>query len=142
MMLACSDEPRIVYVPGETFRESLQISTGLGTAPTIGVNEPLTLRARRTSGPWVQRSRADVPDVKCSWGAAPPEVEHEVADNIRWLVDPDSVAVFNVEFRPDHTREVRFSRPGVYRVTARSSTSCVIPASADTIVIRVISRSE
>ena len=107
----------------------------------IGVNEPLTLHARRTSGPWVQKSRVDVQDEGCWWRSAPPEVEHEVAANVRWLVNPDSIASFNVRFRPDHTREVRFSKPGVYRLTARSSATCNIPGSADSIVVRVVGQS-
>ena len=140
MALACSRDPPVVYVPGEAFHESLHISTGRGTSPVVGVDEPLTLHARRTSGPWVPRPRADVHGDVCWSRSPPPEVEHEVADNVRWLVNPDSVAVFNIRYRPDRTREVRFSKPGVYSLTAHSSTSCVIPASADTIAIRVIDR--
>lgn len=138
-LFACSSEPAVVYVPGDKFRETVQLSTGGGASPTIRVHEPLTLHARRTSGPWMAIQRAELRGRRCWWGAAPPEVEAEVADNVRWLVQPDSSsAVFNLEIRNDHTRNVRFSRPGVYRLTAHSNVSCTVPAAVDTLVIKVI----
>lgn len=138
LLVACSGEPALVFVPGAGFRESLEISTGLGTSPVIRVGEPLILHARRSSGPWVATRSADVQKRQCRLASPPPEVEPEVADNIRWQVDPDSGAVFNVQYREDRTREVRFTRPGAYNLTAHSSISCINPALVDTLVIRVI----
>jgi hypothetical protein len=141
-LLACSDDPPILYVPGEQFRETVQISTGGGASPIIGVDEPLTLHARRTAGPWIAIPRAELGDRRCPWNVAPPEVEAEVADNVRWLVQPDSAsAVFNLKISKDHTRNVRFSKPGIYRLTAHSNVSCTVPAAVDTLVVKVIERS-
>lgn len=138
--LGCSGGPPVVvYLPGEEFQETLWISTGAGVSPVIQVNEPLTLHARRIAGPWVEIPGIELEAGQCWWGAAPPESEPEVADNVRWLVDPDSAAaVFNVQFRSDHTREVRFSKPGIYHLTAYSNVSCIAPASVDTLTVRVI----
>jgi hypothetical protein len=140
MTLACSDDPPVVvFVAGEGFHETLHISTGAGMSPVIGVNEPLTLHARRTSGPWAAIPRAELQDEPCWQGSPPPQVEPEVADNVRWLVKPDTAAArFNIRYRTDHSREVRFSRPGVYSVTAQSNVSCSVPASVDTLIITVI----
>jgi hypothetical protein len=137
--LACSGDPPVVFVAGEGFRETISISTGAGMAPVIGVNESLTLHAHRAAGPWAAIPRDELQGEQCWWGAVPPEVEPEVADNVRWLVQPDSAAArFNIRYRTDRTREVRFSEPGVYSLTAQSNVSCSAPASVDTLVIRVI----
>jgi hypothetical protein len=139
MTLACSGDPPVVFVAGEGFRETIQISTGAGMSPAIGVNQPLTLHARRTSGPWAAIPRGELQGEQCWWSAAPPAVEPEVADNVRWLVKPDSAAaLFNIRYRTDRTREVRFSKPGVYSLTAQSNVSCSVPAFVDTLMIRVI----
>lgn len=139
MTLACSGDPPVVFVAGEGFEETLQISTGAGASPVITVNEPLILHARRTSGPWAAIPRGEAPGEGCWWGAAPPEIEPEVADNVRWSVKPDSAAaLFNIRYRTDRTREVRFSKPGVYSVTAQSSLSCGVSALVDTLMIRVV----
>jgi hypothetical protein len=139
MTLACSGDPPVVFVAGEGFRETLQISTGAGMSPVIGVNQPLTLHARRTSGPWAAIPRGELQGEQCWWGAAPQEIEPEVADNVRWLVKPDSAAaLFNIRYRTNRTRDVRFSKPGVYSLTAQSNVSCSVPAFVDTLMIRVI----
>ncbi len=140
-VFGCSADPPVVYIPGKDLREALQISTGGGTSPVIGVNEPLTLHARRTSGPWVEIRREELQDQPCWQGSIPAEVESEVADNVKWLVRPDSsVAAFNVQYRPDHTREVRFFKPGVYALTAHSNMSCTEAAEVDTLNIKVVPR--
>lgn len=144
MTLGCSGgPPAVVYVPGDEFKETVWISTGAGASPVVHVNAPLTLHARRNAGPWVEIPGIELKAGQCWWGSTPPEFEPEVADNVRWLVDPDSTAaVFNVQFRSDHTREVRFSRPGVYQLTAYSNVSCAAPATVDTLTVRVINHQQ
>ncbi len=138
LALACQRDPSVVFVPGDGFRESLEISTELGADPVIGVDEPLTLHARRTSGPWQEVPRTDLLRPGCWWAVPPDRVEPEVADNVTWRVRPDSVAAFNIGFRPDRTREVRFPTPGVYDLTAQSAVSCLGLATVDTLTIRVV----
>jgi hypothetical protein len=50
-----------------------------------------------------------------------------VAGNLSWLVDPPRGAEFNTDFRPDLSREVRFTEPGIYVLTPESSGWCSEP---------------
>jgi hypothetical protein len=71
---------------------------------------------------------------------APPDIEPEVAGNLRWLVEPPGLATFNVELRLDQTREVRFSEPGVYRLSAESSVWCTEPYGGNTLTVEVVAK--
>ena len=119
----CSPESGPAFVAGEGATETIEISTDRGPTPSLMVGEPLVLHARRTSGPWVETHREAVAG-PCWWGAPPPSVEPEVADNIRWIADPSDAARFNLDVRSDHAWVFRFSEPGTYVLEARSALTC------------------
>jgi hypothetical protein len=56
--------------------------------------------------------------------ALPPEREAAVADNLHWRVEPEGAAVFNIDVRPDHTRTVVLSKPGVVTLIPSTSVWC------------------
>ncbi|MGH7469093.1 MAG: hypothetical protein ACRENP_14145 [Longimicrobiales bacterium] len=64
----------------------------------------------------------------------------EVADNLRWLVEPAGAASFNAGIRNDHIREVRFSRVGVYSVSAQSAAWCAPSYGGNTLTVEVVAR--
>jgi hypothetical protein len=74
------------------------------------------------------------------WVAQPPGEEPEVSDNLRWITEPEGAATFNVSYRSDHTREVRFSAPGQYRLRARSSLWCKPVPESNAITVSVTPR--
>lgn len=134
-----SPEPLRVFVPGPGFRHVVRISTARGDAPQVAVGQALVLSAVRRSGPWVAALRHTLPADAC-WVGQPLDEEPEVSDNLRWIAEPDGAATFNVTYRHDHTREVRFSAPGTYRLRAQSSISCSRAQESNTITILVTSR--
>jgi hypothetical protein len=135
---ACSQEPAHVFVPGASFRQSIRLWTDQGERATVGVGDALVLHAQRSSGPWIATERAALSADAC-WLVAPPEdPEPEVAGNLRWIVEPPGAATFNVDLRLDQTREVRFSKPGVYHVSARSSVWCSDPYGGNTLTVTVV----
>jgi hypothetical protein len=137
LAIGCSAESGPAFVAGEGYVETIEITTDLGRAPTLAVGAPLILRARRTSGPWVEAPLSSVGS-SCWWGAPPPPVEPEVADNIRWISSPEAPARFNVDPRADGTREVRFSEPGTYVLEARGTLTCWEHTAVDSILVQVL----
>jgi len=127
MLFACSQErtgskgeavtrPEFVYVPAENYKISVEIAV-----PREAVaGEWITLRATRKSGPWkLVKSTELAPGTK--WFIKPPpELEREVADNLRWLTEPPNAARFDVPVYASspisHERKAIFSKPGTYRL--------------------------
>jgi hypothetical protein len=125
-VITCSRSPDRVYVPGDSFRYVVRISTAQGEHATVAVGEPLRLHASRRSGPWIEKAAKDVPDTACRTSALMEE-EPEVAAELAWNVEPEGVATFNVPTvltAGDRTREVRFSQPGEYRLKGVSFAPC------------------
>jgi hypothetical protein len=122
--LACSAEPAVLFVAGGGFAEVIEATTDGGGSPVLRVGEALVLRARRSAGPWRAIDPATLGEGVCAWGEEPPSVEPEVADNLRWIATPAEPATFNVTYRQDHTREVRFSAPGEYVLVGQSDVDC------------------
>ena len=120
---ACS-RPERVFVPGPSYSESIEARSELGDSATVRIGQPLTLHVQRRSGPWVEVDRSSLRPEACWLRSAPPALEEEVAANVRWLVDPTDGFEFNTDFRPDLTREVRFTEPGIYLLTPESSGWC------------------
>ena len=140
LSVACSQEPSEVFVPGPSFTQSIHVSTARGERATVRVEEPLVLHARRHSGPWVAAERASLPPGSCWLVSPPPDLEAEVAGSLKWLVEPPEAAAFNIELRLDSTREVRFSAPGVYEISAQSSAWCTDPYGGNTLIVEVVDK--
>ena len=124
LLSGCYSPPDFVFVPGEDFDQSLSIRSEQGLAATVRPDEGLVLHAVRTSGPWIEVRRDSLPVDACWWASPPEPVEEEVAGSVRWRSTPEEAAEFNLDLRTDGTREVRFSRPGVYDLTAESGAWC------------------
>lgn len=125
-----------VHVPGADFTQSLRLTSAQGLRASVLVNEPLVLHAERTTGAWVQTESRSLPKDAC-WIGNPPGKEAEVADNVFWHVQPESIAEFNAQYRQDRTRLVRFPKPGRYRVTGTSTGYCAPDFGGDTIEVEV-----
>jgi len=135
---ACTPEaPSRVFVPADSYTESVDVTTAQGDSARIVVMEALLLHGVRRSGPWVEVEHASLPPDACWWARPPEPLEAEVAGNLRWHAEP----LEGVEFgglRPDLARDVRFSRPGRYVLWAESSGWCSEPYSGDTLVVEVV----
>jgi hypothetical protein len=135
-LVGCYDPPppERVYVPGADVKTSLTIA--VSTTKTT-VNEPVILYASRTTKGIMEVPYEDVPPGVQWWRQMPPAHEKEVAANLRWIVKPEGKAKFNTNFRRDHTREVRFSEPGIYEIYGISTGPGAEPVKSKTIVIEV-----
>ena len=136
---SCSENvPAHVVIPGESFSQSIVASSDQGDTAHVRVNEWLTLRAIRTSGPWIHVARSDLRDDTCWLTRPPPDPEPAVADNLRWIVEPEGKAVFNLGIRPDHSRGVRFPEVGTYRLTGQSASICGDRYESNTLIVKVV----
>lgn len=118
----CDRTPEFVFILEAPQAVELAASA---SARSVGVDEPVVLHAERsTSGSWTRiRSRELKPD-QCWMAALPPQREPAVADNLHWIVEPGGAASFNTDFRPDHTRTVVLSKPGIYTLTPSTAVWC------------------
>ena len=136
--LACSDAiPREVYVPAPDYQQSLAVQAIPGPEAPRRSGTPITLHAQRATGPWqlVPRDSAALSD--CWWRRPPPGDEPEVAAEVTWQVAPADSVRFNLPQPPNWEREVRFGRPGRYRLWA-VSTGCRTPIVSDTILLEIL----
>jgi len=120
-LAGCRAEPAVRFVHSETFKEDLNL---LASKRRIRVGEPLTLYAQRRSGPWKSVPSDSVGPDQCSLRAPPTELEAEVAGSLAWSVDPPGSAEFDPNFDEKGPRQVSFSEPGVYVLTATSASEC------------------
>lgn len=132
-------EPEPVWVPAEGFTASLTIGAETPAGGAVAVGEPIVLHAERTTGPWRQVARSSLADDAC-WLVRPPEpVEHDVQARVRWIVEPDGSAVFNLPQADDlELRTVTFESPGTYTLRARTHTWCGPPVDSEVIEIPVV----
>jgi len=133
----CHDPPppEYIFIPGPEISTTVTISVSTTRA---AVNEPVILYASRSANGFVEIPYAELPEGVQWWRRMPPGYEKEVAGNLRWFVEPEGSARFNTDLRKDLTREVRFSKPGVYRIHGVSSVYCPEPVSSKTIVLEVV----
>ena len=113
--------PEFVYVRTPEVRVQVEVRAERDHAP---VDTWIRLHAtRRISGTWRRQRYAELSPDTLFLSQQPPPFEAEVAANLRWLVDPPDGARMNVPGLQDMRlleRQIRFERPGVYRVSARS----------------------
>lgn len=137
ILAGCEERsPRYIpYVPAEGFRETLQIQLELAGTP-VRVGEWITLQAQRESGPWepivVSPQKDDPPCERIS----PKIQEQDVASKVQWDVTPAGSAAFNVPGPPDFVRQIRFTRPGRFRIRAASE-GCLGRFYSETIEVEV-----
>jgi hypothetical protein len=122
LLQACDRTPESVFVLNapQTVRLTASASTLSARA-----GEPVVLYAeRKTQGSWTRIPSKELKPDQCWVAALPPERETAVADNIHWVVEPEGEAVFNIDVRPDHTRTVVLSKPGIFTLTPSTSVWC------------------
>lgn len=129
--------PDRVFVPGNSFKHTVEVGTQQGRTAVVHVGEWLSLSASRSTGPWEEVARESLAPEGCWVARAPSEIEEEVADNVTWSTEPKGVAEFNLELLPDHSRRVRFRRPGRIVLRATSATYCSMPASSNELTVMV-----
>jgi hypothetical protein len=137
LLMACARQPERVFVPGTPFKHVVEVSTSQGVAANIRVGEWLTLHGRRTTGPWTATERRSLGPDGCWVAPSPAEEEPQVADNLRWIAEPEGKAQFNLDILADHTRRVRFLVPGRYLLRATSHTWCSPPVGSNELTVVV-----
>jgi len=137
LLLGCSGEPTKVYVPGDGYRESIDVTTEQGPDAIVDVDGPVVLQATRHSGPWIEVDEATLEDDACRLANPPEPTEIEVADNVNWVADPAEGATFNLGQSDDHTRTVSFDRPGLFTLTATSASRCFDPFEGQPVTVEV-----
>lgn len=126
-----------MFVPGVGYEHSIRAWSDQGDSATVRPGQPLVLHAERRTGPWMSVTVKPVGSDACWRRSMPPSLEPEVAGSVRWSTEPPDVAVFNTDFRPDLSREVRFAVPGVYLLIAEDRVACSEAPVADTVQIVV-----
>jgi ABC-type amino acid transport substrate-binding protein len=137
LMVGCSSEPEIVYIPGEGYEESIHVATDQGPVAVVEVDEPLMLHVTRRSGPWVEVKSATLDDDACRLVNPPDPHELEVADNVTWIADPAEGVAFGNDLSEDHTRTVTFDREGQFRLTATSASWCFASFAGPPVTVQV-----
>lgn len=130
------DIPESVYIPAEGFQQTVVI---LASASTAYVDEPVTLSATRSTGPWHHVEFAAVPIGTCWKRTPPPTFEAEVAGNLSWELEPAGISRFDGG-RLDGTRQVVFSQPGTYRLRGHSAVWCPPGYWSNSIDIHILPR--
>ena len=136
MFWGCVDNPpAYVFVPGENAKQTLTVSA---SHQQVAVGDPLVLHATRHTEGFVKvRYKSLSSDT--NWRRQePPAYEAEVADNLHWFVNPSGDAQFNTDMRKDHTREVRFFKPGNYILKASSAAWRGTATWSNTIKVEVV----
>ena len=137
LLFGCSGGLAEVYVPGDGYQESIEVTTEQGPSAVVEVDEPVVLLVTRNSGPWVEVDAATLEDDACRLVRPPEPTELEVADNVSWVADPAEGATFNLGLSDDHTRTVSFDRPGVFTLTATSASWCFEPFEGEPVTVEV-----
>lgn len=122
LLSGCERLPEHVYILDAL--QSIELDA-FAAAQTVRPGTPVVLHARRTTqGTWRRIRSRDLMPKQCWMARVPPPEEPEVADNVHWRVEPANTATFNVDFRPDHTRTVTLSEPGLYTFTPSTGAWC------------------
>lgn len=122
VLQGCDRTPEFVFILEAPQAVELAVSA---SARSIAVGEPVVLYAeRKTKGSWRRIHSRELKPDQCWMAVIPPEQEAAVSDNLRWDVEPGGAAAFNTDFRPDHTRTVVLSKPGVFTFTPSTSVWC------------------
>ena len=121
-LLGCDRKPEFVFVLEAPQVVELEASA---SERRVTTGEALVLHAqRRANGTWKRIPSRELEPDQCWMAAVPPEQETAVADNLHWVVEPAGAATFNTGSRPDRTRTVSLSKPGVYSITPSTDVWC------------------
>lgn len=131
-LAACTPEAEFVYVLGDNYTISVQVS-----APgEARVGEWVPLSAQRRSGPWKRVRRGSAPQGVVPFGKPPPAFEPEVAASVHWRTEPSGVARFDVPQLPTDRRQVQFLKPGTYQVWAFNAYPTDAKSNVVTVTVR------
>lgn len=137
LILSSGCEPRPpenVYVPGPSAQETVTISVSKVKGK---VGEPLILHASRKTRGYILVKSSTLPEEACWWRSEPPAEEKEVADNLKWVIEPSGSATFNVNYRSDHARDVVFLKAGKYKLKGYSAVWCPPVTASDEVEIEI-----
>jgi hypothetical protein len=122
LLAACESSGKtgyVPYVPGPGFEETVEIWLETPDSGAAAVGDPITLHASRQSGPW-QLKDSTVTGTPACERLSPITREFEVASKVEWRIEPEGAVTWNAPGPPDYDRQIRFTRPGRYRVVAVS----------------------
>lgn len=109
----------MTYVPAPDFTETMQVWLEVPDSAPAAVGQWITMHAARQSGPWQLRDSTITKEPACE-KISPVTREFEVASKVEWRVEPAGQVAYNVPGPPDFERQIRFTRPGRFRVWAVS----------------------
>ncbi|MFO7305395.1 MAG: hypothetical protein C0P74_007755 [Gammaproteobacteria bacterium] len=120
-LAACESKPKLVYVLEGSQSVTLIPSV---SSDSVAEGESVVLSVeRRTSGNWKQVPLNEVRG-RCWVYRPPPEVEPQVADTLRWIVEPEGAVWFPPEHRLDRTRVATMLVKGTVTLTPVSTVTC------------------
>lgn len=137
LLSACGPSgPEYVYVPAPGFSQVMEIEV-VRPDSAVRAGEWLTVRAERRAGPWTRVRREQAGDAHACVRTVPPLVaEYDIEAKVAWHAAPSESAEFQLSGR-DFRREVRFTRPGRYRIWA-TSTGCGPSFDSEPVEIEVV----
>jgi hypothetical protein len=111
----CEQRGPTVYVLEGPQTIELQASA---SATQVKVGETVELHVeRRTTGNWKQVPRNELKPGQC-WTYRPPaEFEPEVAQSVKWEVNPENTVQFHTEYRMDQKRLATMMVQGTIQLT-------------------------
>jgi hypothetical protein len=127
MFCSCSRERYLqdVYIQGENFKASLEISIQNPGQNEITVDNWVKLKAVRKTGPWIKVKKSELKEDTCWLVNPPPEIEENVQSNVKWNIEPKGYSTFNIpESNNLEGRKIKFTKSGKYRLWATSHSWC------------------
>ena len=106
------------YVPGPGFTQTIEVSLEVPDSGAAA-GDWVTMHAVRASGPWVLAD-STTEDPPCE-RISPIVREDEAASKVEWIVEPSEGVSFNTPAPPLYERQVTFTRPGRYLVSATAN---------------------
>lgn len=117
-LVGCSQEAeQDIYVPGTDFFQSLDLSVSTNKPR---VNEPAIITVIRRADGWVKAKEGI--ESECLFNGSPPPVEDDASLNSLYIVEPSNGYEFSLNENGERT--LMFTKPGNYKVVARSALWC------------------
>jgi|SRR6185436_19558320 len=99
--------------------------TPTASATKVQRGETVTLHvARRTTGQWKKVPRSELAPGQCWVYQPPPADEPEVAQSLKWRVDPEGAVEFHMEVQMNQTRLATMATSGKIQLVPVSEVKC------------------
>lgn len=121
LLAGCEQRAPSVYVLESP--QSVQL-TGSASPAKVQQGEKVVLHVeRRIKGAWKQIPRDQLKPGQC-WVYRPPQEVEEVAQGVKWIVDPERSVEFHSDYQMDQTRAATMIVKGKITLTPVSTVKC------------------